>query len=69
MKTKLSMEAKLSTTQKTFIRKLQKGRTPSRSFSDRTGMSLKKMGLASFVVLVGWIATPQGMQLNLGESE
>lgn len=63
------MRIKLSAAQKIFIRKLQNGETPSRSFNDRTGLSLKIMGLVDFIVLVGWIATPQGMQLNLGESE
>ncbi|EKN5088576.1 hypothetical protein WFQ12_21855 [Yersinia enterocolitica] len=67
MKTKLSMEAKLSASQKAFIIKLQNGKTPSRSLNDRTGLSLKRMGLVNFIVLAGWVATPQGMQLNLGE--
>ena len=61
--------SKLSEAQKKFIASLQSGKTPSRKPNDKTGKSLEKLGLVKFAIMVGWVATAAGFQLNVETGE
>lgn len=60
---------KLTTAQKKFIQALQSGKTPSRDVNDKTGKALATRGMAKFVVMVGWIATKEGLAINFEVGE
>ncbi|MCL9644985.1 hypothetical protein L2090_21210 [Rahnella victoriana] len=56
---------KLSAAQSNFMAALQAGKSASRDISNSTGKSLQCSGLVKFVVMVGWVLTPEGCKCDL----
>lgn len=56
-------ELKLSNQQKEFLTNLINSKSVSRRVSNRTGQSLRTMGLTRYAMMVGWVLTEAGIKV------